>query len=615
MLIRIRELRRNRCAGLFLFMEEESLDIKTRNVTRGTIKTLDRTASSMHHLKEETIRSKAADIGGRYDSESADSYAQDTAAHNAGDGAAYAARAGVEMILQSREKADYRAESTTDLAEPGMHGIKMQSVSGSAALKNEERSQQAFREQEIKSIRDRQVKAKMADKEVLGNAEEEKLGSRIRGVSASESKQYARRNTARILGIQRKSLQDEKLKQSRRKEYAIKRITERNAKRGALWRSITGAKSSHPDKTVKRSGRLLKGAADGTRTLLSTLSVSSVAVVIVIFIMILFGAALAMNEDGSYMTGSGDATIVEVARGELGNVGGDKFWKWYGFKSHVHWCACFVSWCANQCGYIETGIIPKFAVVGDGASWFKARHRWAGRGYKPKPGDIIFFDFEQDGLLDHVGIVETCDGKTVTTIEGNSGNACKRQYYRVGSSQIAGYGLVLILGGGNKSQMIARKATQLAYPDSPKESRYHGGKPTPAYKAALERAYPHRGSWGKPSRDGASCDVFVGVCIVDSGVDKDFPRGYRDQAIRLDKRKDLYDCVISTTSRDIKVSELKDGDIIRYDKSNGGVHIMIYVGGKIKQAGHDNFYPRTNSPGSKLKIRGKKLIRVYRAKG
>ena len=142
-----------------------------------------------------------------------------------------------------------------------------------------------------------------------------------------------------------------------------------------------------------------------------------------------------------YEIGPGDTAIVKVAQAQLGNVGGNKFWKWYGFSSHVHWCACFVSWCGDQCGYIKAGIIPKYAVVGNGASWFKERHRWASRGYSPKPGDIIFFDFERDGVLDHTGIVESCDGKTVTTIEGNSGNACKRQSYVRGSSQIAGYGV------------------------------------------------------------------------------------------------------------------------------------------------------------------------------
>lgn len=59
--------------------------------------------------------------------------------------------------------------------------------------------------------------------------------------------------------------------------------------------------------------------------------------------------------------------------GIVGNVGGLKFCRWYGFSGRVEWCACFISWCANQCGYIEKGIIPKFAAVGDGVDWFKAR--------------------------------------------------------------------------------------------------------------------------------------------------------------------------------------------------------------------------------------------------
>ena len=169
----------------------------------------------------------------------------------------------------------------------------------------------------------------------------------------------------------------------------------------------------------------------------------------VVVITILFSATFMTvgDEEGNnfaydfYEIGPGDTAIVKVAQAQLGNVGGNKFWKWYGFSSHVHWCACFVSWCGDQCGYIKAGIIPKYAVCGTGANWFKERHRWASRGYSPKPGDIIFFDFEHDGEMDHTGIVESCDGKTVTTIEGNSGNACKRQSYVRGSSQIAGYGV------------------------------------------------------------------------------------------------------------------------------------------------------------------------------
>ena len=56
------------------------------------------------------------------------------------------------------------------------------------------------------------------------------------------------------------------------------------------------------------------------------------------------------------------------------------------------------------------------------------------------PGDIIFFDWDVDGELDHVGIVEYCDGSTVHTIEGNSGNACKQREYSLYSVVIRGYG-------------------------------------------------------------------------------------------------------------------------------------------------------------------------------
>lgn len=110
-------------------------------------------------------------------------------------------------------------------------------------------------------------------------------------------------------------------------------------------------------------------------------------------------------------------------------------------NSRVEWCACFVSWCADQCGYIENGLVPKFAGCVDGANWFKSNGKWQDRTYEPKVGDIIFFDWEGDGTTDHVGIVEKCENGTVYTVEGNSGDACKQRQYAVGSSNIYGYGI------------------------------------------------------------------------------------------------------------------------------------------------------------------------------
>lgn len=144
---------------------------------------------------------------------------------------------------------------------------------------------------------------------------------------------------------------------------------------------------------------------------------------------------------GRAFTAGGNQAIVEVALTQLGNQGGQPYWSWYGFNSRVEWCACFVSWCADQCGYIESGLVPKFAGCVDGANWFKSNGKWQDRTYEPKTGDIIFFDWEGDGTTDHVGIVEKCENGTVYTVEGNSGDACKQRQYAVGSSNIYGYGI------------------------------------------------------------------------------------------------------------------------------------------------------------------------------
>ena len=145
----------------------------------------------------------------------------------------------------------------------------------------------------------------------------------------------------------------------------------------------------------------------------------------------------------------GDQTIVEVAASQLGNVGGEPYWSWYGFESRVSWCACFVSWCADQCGYIDAGIIPKFSGCVTGVNWFQGQNRWLDGSAEPNPGMIIFFDWDnkggsgpQDGLADHVGIVQRVENGIVYTIEGNSGDSCRQNQYPVGHYEILGYGVI-----------------------------------------------------------------------------------------------------------------------------------------------------------------------------
>lgn len=149
-----------------------------------------------------------------------------------------------------------------------------------------------------------------------------------------------------------------------------------------------------------------------------------------------------------YGFGTGDAEIVTVALSQVGNIGGEPYWSWYGFEGRVEWCACFVSWCANECGYIETGVIPKYAGCVWGVQWFQERGLWQDNSYEPRPGDIIFFDWDspggvsgpQDGKSDHTGIVIKVENGRVYTVEGNSGNTCRQNSYPLGYYEIYGYG-------------------------------------------------------------------------------------------------------------------------------------------------------------------------------
>lgn len=137
-----------------------------------------------------------------------------------------------------------------------------------------------------------------------------------------------------------------------------------------------------------------------------------------------------------------DKPIVKVAMEQLGNKGGEPFWSWYGFKAREDWCALFVSWCEDQCGYLKSDAAPKFAIVSDGADWFVLRDQWRLMGETPEAGDLIFFDWDQDGARDHVGIVTGVVDDKVFTVEGNSSDLCRQKRYFVDDPAIYGYGVI-----------------------------------------------------------------------------------------------------------------------------------------------------------------------------
>lgn len=147
-----------------------------------------------------------------------------------------------------------------------------------------------------------------------------------------------------------------------------------------------------------------------------------------------------------YGIGAGGEDMVQIALAQIGNIGGEVYWRWYGFDEWVNWCACFVSWCAEQCGYIESGAVPKFASCAYAVNWFRVNGLWQDGDYQPTAGDIIFFDWQsddgQDGVADHTGIVQKVSGGYVYVIEGNAANECRLKSYALTDSEILGYGVV-----------------------------------------------------------------------------------------------------------------------------------------------------------------------------
>lgn len=156
------------------------------------------------------------------------------------------------------------------------------------------------------------------------------------------------------------------------------------------------------------------------------------------------------------------------------------------------------------------------------------------------------------------------------------------------------------------AQKLAEKANEFAYSTNTSKAAYPSGSPTAAYKAGLNKAYPNRSSWGKAPKAGASCDVFVGTCVRCAGIDPKFPRGLSFSYLpKSDKFKQ-----VSVTK-----DTIQNGDIILYERKDGGGHICIYYNGKIKEASHNSFYPKTTDKVSaRLSKSGKKWVKVFRAK-
>jgi len=395
-----------------------------------------------------------------------------------------------------------------------------------------------------------------------------------------------------------------------------------------------------------------------------------------------------------------------IAKKYLGS-GGSRFRKYCGLPAGAAWCDAFVTTIFAEAGNSSLFCSGKKQTYCPTTISICRKQLAEVPPYLALPSDIIFFDWEPNGVPNHIGFVrERKDCESIYTIEGNtSGSRVANRIrntkyvcgiyrphfkasYKIGALKVDGYfgynsiamlqqalgvGVDGILGQGtvkalqrkcgasadglwgkatskavqkwlgvtadgyfgpnsvkalqtwinkvtkstpsikSNGQKLGEKANELAYPTAPAEAKYPSGHATAAYKAALDKVFPNRSSWGKSSRLGASCDVFVGTCVRASGIDPNFPRGLSEQQPYLAK-SDKFDCVLNLTSRDLKASELRNGDIITYKKTSGGGHICIWFNGKLKHAALSKWYGRTSSEGSRFQISGKKYIKVYRVR-
>lgn len=128
---------------------------------------------------------------------------------------------------------------------------------------------------------------------------------------------------------------------------------------------------------------------------------------------------------------NGANRIVLIARQEANdaeeNIGGQKYKDWY--RLDADWCAIFVSWCGDQCGYLNSDIMPRTASVDVMKNWYEDKKLYHTKesGYEPKMGDIIFFG----NGASHVGIVSEYNAEdgVVRTIEGNTGRSVTTPYH------------------------------------------------------------------------------------------------------------------------------------------------------------------------------------------
>lgn len=403
--------------------------IRTRETYEGPVRTIDRAAILSKSLKRTAIRTKEQvnQTTGYEQEQNENVYAGDRTFGMAETGALLGKDAAIKGLREAKQISQYKHRSKERVLNE-RYEYMMGQMGSDVIIIDPEKEYMTLMGSESKFV-------KTAGNIYQNENTMPQIANKTPNMSLEDITKVPERSILSGMNATKSAtIQAEKGQEILKKQYRTKRAGETMKKKS--------------DRSLKKSFASLKRTIKDSKVVAGALAITGCIALISIIVCTFFGSAFYIlgDDNGSEfipddLIGIGDASIVEVAASQIGNEGGEPYWSWYGFNGRVEWCACFVSWCANKCGYIDKGIIPKFAGVGTGIDWFQDRHQWQKRGYQPKPGDIIFFDWEGNGYGSHVGIVEKSDDLYVYTIEGNSGDKCCRRTYFLHSSVVMGYGI------------------------------------------------------------------------------------------------------------------------------------------------------------------------------
>ena len=417
-------------------------DIKTK--TKSTIKTLDKTRAGIQKIKDNLIevKEKTDNINdSQYDS------AEEYATQNIKNKAEIMANKILNGFDKQGRKSFVNTKNTiqNEIEKYKVRQEEKQQIKNNIAKTNEIKGLQGNETlQTNKNKQENIIDIKSKDKVVKVNSNKRALNKNMKQANNLSKKAI---KTAEKVEKNAEILVKENIKTSQKIMQATKEFTR---------------KVAHNTKNIfKATKKSIKTIVESSKFLINLIIAGGWISVIVILVVVIFGGTAAFIKVGT-KSSTGDnsqvnyeitSPIISVAKSQLGQKGGQPYWSWYGFNDRVAWCACFVSWCANQCGLIENGQIPRYSVCDNGIAYFKEKNRWQDRetGYLPVQGDVIFFNWlekdengnlYQDEKSDHTGIIEYYDSSTnkVYTIEGNSGDECKERSYNADDIQIMGYG-------------------------------------------------------------------------------------------------------------------------------------------------------------------------------